>query len=86
MKFGVLYDFRNPSQPDYFTPWPEFYGGGLEHISWSMHRKSQRISRAGENICDGRRNTFNGDQGRHDVATVGRIHAEFHRTSCTSGL
>jgi hypothetical protein len=32
MKFGLLYDFRNPSQPDYFEPWPEFYGGGLEHI------------------------------------------------------
>ena len=32
MKFGLLYDFRDPSQPDYFEPWPEFYGGGLEHI------------------------------------------------------
>lgn len=32
MTLGVLCVFRNPSQPSYFEPWSEFYGGGLEHI------------------------------------------------------
>jgi alkanesulfonate monooxygenase SsuD/methylene tetrahydromethanopterin reductase-like flavin-dependent oxidoreductase (luciferase family) len=32
VKFGVLYDLRNPARPDWFRPWPEFYGGALEHM------------------------------------------------------
>jgi alkanesulfonate monooxygenase SsuD/methylene tetrahydromethanopterin reductase-like flavin-dependent oxidoreductase (luciferase family) len=31
MKFGVLYDFRNPSQREFFQPWERFYGAALEH-------------------------------------------------------
>ncbi len=32
MKFGVLYDLRNPPTSEWFTPWPEFYAGALEHM------------------------------------------------------
>lgn len=32
MKFGVLYDFRNPPQSEWFTPWPEFYANALDHM------------------------------------------------------
>ena len=32
MKFGVLYDLRNPPQSEWFTPWPEFYAGAFEHM------------------------------------------------------
>lgn len=32
MKFGVLYDFRNPPQSEWFTPWPKFYAEALEHM------------------------------------------------------
>ena len=32
MKFGVLYDLRNPSRSDWHQPWPEFYAGALEHM------------------------------------------------------
>ena len=31
MKFGLWYDFRNPSQ----QPWPELYGELLDQITWS---------------------------------------------------
>ena len=37
MKFGVIYDFRNPPQPEFFEPWPEFYAGTLEHIEEMEH-------------------------------------------------
>jgi hypothetical protein len=32
MKFGVLYDFRNPPQTQWFMPWPEFYAGVFAHM------------------------------------------------------
>lgn len=32
MKFGVLYDFRNPPQTQWFTSWPEFYAGAFAHM------------------------------------------------------
>jgi alkanesulfonate monooxygenase SsuD/methylene tetrahydromethanopterin reductase-like flavin-dependent oxidoreductase (luciferase family) len=32
VEFGLLYDFRNPLRPDWFTPWPQFYQEGFEHI------------------------------------------------------
>ncbi len=32
MKFGVLYDFRNPPKNEWFTPWPEFYASTLDHM------------------------------------------------------
>ena len=32
MKFGVLYDFRNPPKSEWFTPWPEFYSGAFAHM------------------------------------------------------
>lgn len=32
MKFGVLYDFRNPPRSDWFQPWPSFYSGAFEHM------------------------------------------------------
>ncbi len=32
MKFGVLYDFRNPPKSEWFTPWPEFYSGAFGHM------------------------------------------------------
>jgi alkanesulfonate monooxygenase SsuD/methylene tetrahydromethanopterin reductase-like flavin-dependent oxidoreductase (luciferase family) len=32
MKFGVLYDFRNPPRGEWFTPWPEFYAGAFDHM------------------------------------------------------
>jgi alkanesulfonate monooxygenase SsuD/methylene tetrahydromethanopterin reductase-like flavin-dependent oxidoreductase (luciferase family) len=33
MKFGVLYDIRNPPQDKWFTPWSDFYRGAYEHIA-----------------------------------------------------
>lgn len=33
MKFGVLYDFRNPPQPEWFMPWPEYYKRQFEHMA-----------------------------------------------------
>lgn len=32
MKFGVLYDFRNPPRSEWFTPWPELYAGAFDHM------------------------------------------------------
>ena len=32
MKFGVMYDLRNPPESEWFTPWPEFYAGAFEHV------------------------------------------------------
>ena len=32
MKFGVLYDFRNPPRSEWFMPWPEFYAGAFDHM------------------------------------------------------
>ncbi|HWI74698.1 MAG TPA: LLM class flavin-dependent oxidoreductase [Baekduia sp.] len=32
MKFGVLYDMRNPAQPDWHIPWPQFYGEAFDHM------------------------------------------------------
>jgi alkanesulfonate monooxygenase SsuD/methylene tetrahydromethanopterin reductase-like flavin-dependent oxidoreductase (luciferase family) len=32
MKLGVLYDFRNPPQNQWFTSWPEFYAGAFAHM------------------------------------------------------
>jgi alkanesulfonate monooxygenase SsuD/methylene tetrahydromethanopterin reductase-like flavin-dependent oxidoreductase (luciferase family) len=32
MKFGVLYDFRNPLRTEWFTPWPEFYSNAFAHM------------------------------------------------------
>ena len=32
MKFGVLYDFRNPPRSEWFTPWPQFYAGAFAHM------------------------------------------------------
>lgn len=32
MKFGVLYDLRNPPDSDWFMPWPDFYAGAFEHM------------------------------------------------------
>ncbi|MEW6301588.1 MAG: LLM class flavin-dependent oxidoreductase [Thermodesulfobacteriota bacterium] len=32
MRFGVLYDFRNPPQSQWFQPWPEFYAGAFAHM------------------------------------------------------
>jgi alkanesulfonate monooxygenase SsuD/methylene tetrahydromethanopterin reductase-like flavin-dependent oxidoreductase (luciferase family) len=32
MKFGVLYDFRNPPKSEWFQPWPEFYAGLFAHM------------------------------------------------------
>jgi hypothetical protein len=29
MKFGVLYDFRNPPRSEWFKPWPELYAGAF---------------------------------------------------------
>jgi len=32
MKFGVLYDFRNPPRSQWFQPWPELYSSAFEHM------------------------------------------------------
>ena len=32
MKFGVLYDFRNPPDRRWFQPWPDFYASAFEHM------------------------------------------------------
>lgn len=32
MKFGVLYDVRNPPQSQWVQPWPEFYGDLFAHM------------------------------------------------------
>lgn len=32
MKFGVIYDLRNPPREDWYQPWPEFYGAAFEHM------------------------------------------------------
>lgn len=32
MKFGVIYDFRNPPRKDWHQPWPRFYGAAFEHM------------------------------------------------------
>jgi len=32
VKFGVLYDFRNPSRSEWFQPWPELYSSAFEHM------------------------------------------------------
>jgi alkanesulfonate monooxygenase SsuD/methylene tetrahydromethanopterin reductase-like flavin-dependent oxidoreductase (luciferase family) len=32
MRFGVMYDLRNPPQDKWFQPWPEFYAAALEHM------------------------------------------------------
>ena len=46
MKFGVIYDFRNPPQPEFFEPWPEFYAGTLEHIEEMEHLGFHAVSLA----------------------------------------
>ncbi|MEE6165842.1 MULTISPECIES: LLM class flavin-dependent oxidoreductase [unclassified Mycolicibacterium] len=33
MKFGVLYDFRNPPHSNWFTPWTDFYRRAYEHMA-----------------------------------------------------
>jgi alkanesulfonate monooxygenase SsuD/methylene tetrahydromethanopterin reductase-like flavin-dependent oxidoreductase (luciferase family) len=33
MKFGVLYDLRNPSDARWHEPWPSYYAGAFEHIA-----------------------------------------------------
>ena len=38
MKFGVMYDLRNPPESEWFTPWPEFYAGAFEHMQ-EMERR-----------------------------------------------
>ena len=43
MKFGVLYDFRNPPKNEWFTPWPEFYASTLDHM--------QEIERRNRKTC-----------------------------------
>lgn len=32
MRFGVLYDFRNPAAPQWHVPWTQFYGATFEHM------------------------------------------------------
>ncbi len=32
MKFGVLYDFRNPPRNKWSTPWQQFYAGAFAHM------------------------------------------------------
>lgn len=32
MRFGVLYDLRNPAASQWHMPWSEFYGGTFEHM------------------------------------------------------
>jgi alkanesulfonate monooxygenase SsuD/methylene tetrahydromethanopterin reductase-like flavin-dependent oxidoreductase (luciferase family) len=32
VRIGLLYDLRNPDRPDWFTPWPAYYEGALDHI------------------------------------------------------
>jgi alkanesulfonate monooxygenase SsuD/methylene tetrahydromethanopterin reductase-like flavin-dependent oxidoreductase (luciferase family) len=32
MKFGIVYDLRNPARDEWFQPWDRFYGGAFEHM------------------------------------------------------
>lgn len=32
MRFGVLYDLRNPARPGWHRPWSQFYSGAFEHM------------------------------------------------------
>ncbi len=32
MKFGVLYDFRNPPKSEWFQPWPALYSSAFDHM------------------------------------------------------
>jgi alkanesulfonate monooxygenase SsuD/methylene tetrahydromethanopterin reductase-like flavin-dependent oxidoreductase (luciferase family) len=44
VKFGVLYDFRNPAREDWHQPWPEFYGAAFEHMQEIERLGYQSIS------------------------------------------
>ncbi|WP_084022593.1 LLM class flavin-dependent oxidoreductase [Amycolatopsis thermoflava] len=37
MRFGVLYDLRNPARPDWHRPWSQFYSGAFEHMQEMEH-------------------------------------------------
>ncbi|GAB3570385.1 hypothetical protein GCM10027445_23800 [Amycolatopsis endophytica] len=51
IEFGLLYDWRNPPRPQWFTPWQRFYREGFEHIA-EMERRGVDIISFGEHHGD----------------------------------
>lgn len=44
MKFGVLYDFRNPPNSEWHVPWRDHYAGAFEHMQEIEHIGFDSIS------------------------------------------